>query len=162
MGKIKPTRLKMDERMHNGPAKIDKLANSASVFDDIDVIADKKIRDAVYTILSQALEIGLRFKITLVVTDHLPTNGKDMRRVLNEAHTIAYFPRSADALNKHLLAPYVGLNNKHIQYLKKLSTRAVAIFKNYPGVYMSEHEVGLLMLDDDGEEEEGCGGGGLR
>ena len=65
------------------------------IFDDIDVISDKKIREAVYDILNQVLEIGRRYKIHCVVTNHLPANGKDTRRILNEAHTVTYFPHSS-------------------------------------------------------------------
>ncbi|MFM7981158.1 MAG: hypothetical protein ACKPKO_17760, partial [Candidatus Fonsibacter sp.] len=43
----------------------------------------------------QILEIGRHFKIHCIVTNHLPTNGKDTRRILNEAHTVTYFPHSA-------------------------------------------------------------------
>ena len=46
------------------------------IFDDINVISDKKIREAVYSILNQTLELGRHFKIHRIVTHHLPTNGK--------------------------------------------------------------------------------------
>ncbi len=42
--------------MRSGPVKIEELANSVCIFDDIDVMSDKKIRDAVCRILNQALE----------------------------------------------------------------------------------------------------------
>ncbi len=159
LDKIKPKRIKLDESIHTDPIKVNDLANSVCIFDDIDVSADKKVRDGVYSILNQCLEIGRHWKITIVVTNHLPTNGKDTRRILNEAHTITYFPRSAGGRIRCLLENYVGLGKKHMQYLKKQNTRWCTIFKNYPGVYMAEHEVGLLMLDEDDEEQEDRGGG---
>ncbi len=119
LDKIKPKPFKLDDTMHSDPIKIEELANSVCIFDDIDVILDKKIRDAVYSILNQALEIGRRFKITIVVTNHLPTNGKDTRRILNEAHTITYFPRRAGGRIRYLLENYVGLGKKQTQYLSR-------------------------------------------
>ena len=46
------------------------LTESVIIFDDIDVISDKKIRDGVYALLNQVLEIGRHFKITCLMTNH--------------------------------------------------------------------------------------------
>ena len=73
------------------------------IFYDIDVIFDKKIREAVRNILNQILEIGRHFKIHCIVTSHFPTNGKDTRRSLNEAHTVTYFFHSTGGRIKYLL-----------------------------------------------------------
>ena len=151
LDKIKPKRIKMDDSIYADPIKIEELANSVCIFDDIDVISDKKIRDGVYAILNQCLEIGRHFKTTIVVTNHLPTNGKDTRRILNEAHTITYFPRSAGGRIRYLLENYVGLDKAQMLFLKKQNTRWCTIFKNYPGIFMTEQLIGLLSMDDDGE-----------
>ena len=99
--------------------------------DDIDVISDKKFREAVYDILNQVLEIGRHYKIHCVVTNHVPTNGKDTRRILNEAHTVTYFPRSAGGTIKYLLEEYVGLDRKQISCIKKQNSRWCTVFKNF-------------------------------
>ena len=93
LDKVGPKRIKLDESMYNDPIKVDELSESICIFDDIDVISDKKVRDAVYDVLNQVLEIGRHYKIHCVVTNHLPTNGKDTRRILNEAHTATYSPQ---------------------------------------------------------------------
>ena len=54
---------------------------------------------------------------------------------------------------------YVGLDQKQTQCLKKQNTRWCTAFKNYLGVCMAEHEVGLLMLDEDDDEQEERGDG---
>jgi hypothetical protein len=38
--------------------EIEELENTICIFDDIDVLKDKKIRDATYSVLNQVLEIG--------------------------------------------------------------------------------------------------------
>jgi hypothetical protein len=103
----------------------------------------------VYNILNQILEIGRHFKIHCIVTNHLPTNGKDTRRILNEAHTVTYFPHSAGGKIKYLLEEYVGLDRKQIAYMKRQRSRACTIFKNYPQCYLLQNEIGLLDLDHD-------------
>ena len=58
LDKVGPKRIKLDESMHADPIKVNDLGESICIFDDIDVISDKKIRDAVYDILNQVLELG--------------------------------------------------------------------------------------------------------
>jgi energy-coupling factor transporter ATP-binding protein EcfA2 len=155
LDKVQPKRIKLDEAIHTDPIAVEELKESICIFDDIDVISDKKIREGVYTILNQVLEIGRHYKIHCVVTNHLPTNGKDTRRILNEAHTVTYFPHSAGGKIKYMLEEYVGLDKKQIAYVKRQNSRACTIFKNYPQCYLLEHEIGLLNLhDDDSEKEE--------
>ena len=89
-----------------------------------------------------------------VVTNHLPTNGKDTRRILNEAHTVTYFPHSAEGKIKYLLEEYVGLDKKQITYMKKQNSRWCTVFKNYPQCYMVEREVVLLNIHEDSSEDE--------
>jgi energy-coupling factor transporter ATP-binding protein EcfA2 len=155
LDKVQPKRIKLDETIHTDPIAVEELKESICIFDDIDVISDKKIREGVYTILNQVLEIGRHYKIHCVVTNHLPTNGKDTRRILNEAHTVTYFPHSAGGKIKYMLEEYVGLDKKQIAYVKRQNSRACTIFKNYPQCYLLEHGIGLLNLhDDDSEKEE--------
>ena len=150
LDKIKPQRIRLDENIYEDPIHVEDLETSVVIFDDIDVISDRKIRDAVYTILNNVLEIGRHYNITCVVTNHLPTNGKDTRRILNEAHAVVYFPHSASGKIKYLLTEYLGVDKKMIAHFKWANSRWCCIFKNYPHIYMLEHEVGLLNeLDED-------------
>ena len=110
---------------------MEELRESICIFDDIDVISDKKIREAVYDVLNQVLEIGRRYTIQCVVTNHLPTNGKDTRCILNEAHIATYFPRSAGGKTKDLLEEYVGLNRKKTAYIKEQRSRWATVSENY-------------------------------
>ena len=141
---VKPQRIRLDESIYQDPIAIEDLSDSVVIFDDIDVISDKKIRDAVYNILNKTLEIGRHFKITALVTNHLPTNGKETRRILNESHQVVYFPHSASGRIKYLLCDYLGLDKKMIQYFKRQNSRWCCVFKNYPQIYMLEHEIGIL------------------
>jgi hypothetical protein len=132
LDKVGPKLIMLNETMHTDPIKVDELSESICIFDDIDVISDKKIREAVYDALNQVLEIGRHYKIHCVVTDHLPTNGKDTRPILNGAHTVTYSPHSAGGKIKYMLEEYVGLDRKQISYIQKQNSRWCTIFKNYP------------------------------
>ena len=149
LDEVKPQPKRLDTSLYEQPIPIEEFEESVIIFDDIDVISDKKIRDEVYKMLNKVLEIGRHFKITCLVTNHLPTNGKDTRRILNEAHSVVYFPHSASGRIKYLLIDYLGLDKKMVQYFRRQNSRWCCIFKNYPQIYMLEHEIGLLNHLDD-------------
>lgn len=129
------------------------LKDSCCVFDDIDVISDKKQREAVYKILNTILECCRHSNTSCINTNHMPTNKGDTRRVLNEAHVVVYFPHSGSVRGiNYLLQDYVGLSKIEIDGIKRLPTRWCAIFKNYPQIIMTERNmwfVGAGLSDDD-------------
>ena len=128
---------------------IEEFANSVIIFDDIDVLSNKQIRNAVYDLLNQVLEIGRHFKITCLMTNHLPSNRTDTRRILNECHSFIYFPRSSSAKIKYVLQEYIGLDKNQISEFKRKNSRWTAVIKNYPGIWVSERQLGLLDMEDD-------------
>ena len=56
LDEIKPQRVKIDESLLSDPLTVEDFKNSIVIFDDIDVIGDKKVREAVYNVLNQILE----------------------------------------------------------------------------------------------------------
>ena len=119
-------------------------------FDDVDVISNKKVRDAVYTLLNQILEVGRHMKISCICTNHLPTNSHYTRRILNESHYCVWFPNSGGTKQmKYLLTEYLGLDREMIRRTKRLKSRAVCMYKHFPQFLLSERDVFLLNQDDD-------------
>ena len=151
---VEPKRIRIDQSLYTDPISIKDFENSVVIFDDIDVISDKKIREAVYALLNQILEIGRHHSITCLVTNHLPSNRSDTRRILNECHSFTYFPRSSSAKIKYVLTEYLGLDKHQIASFKRKNSRWVSVIKNYPGIYVSEREMGLLDQDSDAELSE--------
>lgn len=145
LDEVKPSRIKIDDALVSNPIDIEEFKDSMVIFDDIDVIRDKKQREAVYDILNQVLEVGRHHNISCWVANHLPTAGKDTRRILNEAHFIVYFPHSGSARQlNYLLQDYIGLDKKDIKKLKNSKSRWATIFKNYPMIAMTEKEIFVI------------------
>jgi hypothetical protein len=139
---IKPKRIKIDEKLVNQPIETEMFKDSMVIFDDIDVIKDKNIKEAVYDILNGILEIGRHFNIDCILTNHLPSNGKDTRRILNECHSITYFPNAgAGRQVRYFLENYAGLDLKEMKRIKKMKTRWATIFKMYPMCVMTEKDI---------------------
>jgi nicotinamide riboside kinase len=152
LDKLKPKRVKIDDTLVTDPLYAEDFADSLVIFDDIDVISDKKHREAVFKILNQILEVGRHHRVFCVVTNHLPTGGNDTRRILNEAHSITYFPHSGSARQvNYLLINYVGLDKDDIKRLKKSKSRWATIYKNYPQVAMTERLMFKIGDDDDSD-----------
>lgn len=151
--KLGVKRIKIDKNLIDEPLKAEDFADSLVIFDDIDTISDKKMRDAVYGILNAILEEGRHYNTFCIMTNHLPTAGRDTRRILNEAHTITYFPHSGSARQvNYLLTDYIGLDKDDIKRIKKSKSRWATIFKNYPQVAMTENSI-FKVGEEDSEDE---------
>ena len=149
LDEVKPKRFIMDERMVSEPIRAEDLKDSLCLFDDIDVLPNKKIKEAVYQILNEILQIGRHHRISCIVTNHLPTNFQWTRIILNESHIVVYFPAAATNKVKYMLQTYVDLEPEQIKYFKKCGSRWIAVFRHFPQLFLAEHEVGLLNQDSD-------------
>ena len=85
-------RIKIGKALLSDPLSADDFQDCCCIFDDIDVLGDKKVREKVLKIANQILEIGRHFRTTAIFTNHLATNGKDTRRILNESHEPRLLP----------------------------------------------------------------------
>lgn len=118
--------------------------NSMLVFDDIDTIQNNGTRKNVYSVLNDALETGRDIDTCVISTCHL-INGNDkknMRTILNEAHTITVFPKFTLPRNvTYLLKEYLGYGKPEIDYVLKNPSRWVTLGKNAPQYIMDQYGV---------------------
>lgn len=118
------------------------IDNALCLFDDIDTIPDKKLRELVYKIQNDILETGRHNNIYVIITSHL-LNGNDRkncRTILNESQQITFFPKGGNAHSIiYLLKNYIGLSKNQTDDILKLKTRWVTLCKNYPQVVFYEH-----------------------
>lgn len=121
------------------------FADSLCLFDDIDVIINKKIKTKVYDIMNSILQIGRHHNATALVTSHNCTNGADTKITLNEATSIVLFPKASG--NKSLLYisdAYLGLDSKQAKDLKNIEGRFVCIVRSHPRCVFSLKKIYLL------------------
>jgi len=113
--------------------------NSICVFDDIDSIQNKKIYKLICNFRDALLRRGRHENISVIITNHLSTDFRNTRIVLNECNSIVIFPHSGSTHGmKYLLQKYVGLDKKGIEKVLKLPSRWVLIHKNNPQYIMYE------------------------
>ena len=117
---------------------------SLVLFDDIDSIQDKPVLKAVETLRDHLLRRGRHESLYIIVSNHLITDYKTTRVVLNEATSYVFFPRSGASHGiEYLLRRYCGLDTKQIYKVMHLNSRWVCVNKNAPmfityskGVYL--------------------------
>lgn len=147
---MKPMRINISDALIDDPITIEDLNNCIVIFDDIDSIGHKPHREAVFKILDSIAQTGRHTNTSMIVTNHLSTGGKDTRIILNEAHSVTYFPHSGSIHGiNYLLEKYVGIDNKTLKQLKKIKSRWITIMKGYPQIILSEKDIFLLSSMDD-------------
>ena len=150
LDEINVLRLKIDDSLFTQPLLAEEFKDSLVIMDDIDCISNKKHRNAVIDILNEILETGRHFRTSLILTYHLATNGHNTRKILNECHSVTFFPFSGSMVGKkRLLVDYCGLDKATLKKVKNTNSRWCTFFKNYPNIVMTEQNIWLCSNDDD-------------
>ena len=150
---VKPKRVKLNEELYTDPINVEEFADACVIFDDTDCISDRKIRNAVCSILDQCLEVGRHFRISVLITFHLPSDRQATRKMLNECGYMVYFPQSCSSKIRYVLTTYLDIDEKMIKFFKRLNSRWICIKKNFPMCWVSEHSCALLNVDSDDEKQ---------
>jgi chromosomal replication initiation ATPase DnaA len=138
-------RIHLNQNFLNTDLSIEDFKNTLSIFDDTDCIQDKIIRNKIDSILNILLETGRHQNASVIYTSHLPTNGFQTRRILNECNTITFFCKSLGGKSlKYLLENHLGLDKDQIKNVKNLPSRWVTYIKTYPNVII--YEKGAFIL----------------
>lgn len=140
---IKPKRIKLDEKLKELDYK--DFKDSTVIFDDVDSISDKDIKNIVYSLLDNIVNVGRSLKINVIASNHASTDGRFTRAIVNSCDMVVYFPMSGSAHGmNYLLNKYIGLDKKDISNIKKLKSRSVCIYKNYPQMICTERDFYVL------------------
>jgi chromosomal replication initiation ATPase DnaA len=143
-------RINLDNNFLGADLNINDFKNCMLIFDDTDVITNKMMKMKVNNILNLVLETGRHTNTSVIYTSHLPTNGLETRRILNECHSVTIFPHSLGGRSlKYLLENYFGLDKDQIKKVKKLQSRWVTICKTYPMVVMADKDIYVVTTSDD-------------
>jgi Cdc6-like AAA superfamily ATPase len=142
-------RIALTKELLEDDLKAEDFKDSMVIFDDVDCITDKPMKLKVASILNSVLETGRHFNVYCIYTSHLACAGNETKRILNEAHSITFFPKnSGGRMLKYLLDSYLGLDKDQIKRIKKLDGRWVTVIKSFPMVVLSEQEIYTLNSDD--------------
>lgn len=142
-------RIKLTPEFLSDEISVQDFKDSLVIFDDTDCITDKKMKLKITGILNAILETGRHFNVSCIYTSHVACDGRETKRILNEAHSLTIFPHGLGGRSlKYLLESYLGFDREQIKRIKKLNSRWVSILKTFPMVVLSEKEAYVLNIED--------------
>jgi len=145
-------RMKMTEDLKNIKSK--DFYDSCVIFDDMDCYRNAKILKIVTELRDEMLETGRHNGITMIITYHLPCNGKDTRRLINEATSVTYFPRYSKPKIAYMMETYVGVSKEQLAAFRKLEGRSCTITTIGIPVVITKKKAFLLNKDESDVEDE--------
>lgn len=117
---------------------------SCIIFDDVDTLpSDKKfnVKEAVYKLMEDVIEVGRSMGIFCLVTSHIPANSSESKRILNGCTSITLFTSCLNMNAIYLLEKHLGLTKSEIARIRKLESRWFTINKSvHPNIVISEKE----------------------
>jgi hypothetical protein len=129
----------------NDCVQIEDLKDCLVIFDDIDVIANKKLKCWIQALRNRCLEIGRHHNISMICTTHQIMNYQETKILLMEATKVVFFPScGAAAQIKRYLKSYAGLSPNEIKDVFALKSRWVMLSKAAPKYIM--HANGAYFL----------------
>ena len=120
--------------------------NTLVIFDDIDSVANKKVKDVIYGFLFKLLKIGRHSNTSVVYIGHELYAEHKLKNVLNESMYITFFPRYLNfKKSKYLLSEYFGLSKEQIERIQNIkNSRFITYIKGSDKIILSEKEMFLL------------------
>ena len=125
------------EQLLNTEFEADDFKESCCVWDDVDVISDKKVDKATFDLINKVLEIGRSYNTFVCMTMHLPANHGQTKRILNRCTHFMYFKNSSNHGTDYALKEYFGFNNDELKKLKKIQSRSITILRDCPQIVLS-------------------------
>jgi hypothetical protein len=147
--KLKPKQVKLDQSLVDNPILIEKDIEKGSlmIFDDIGTIHDKFIKEEVFHLIKDILEVGRKLQLSLILTSHLinPNEKAFGRVIFNELENLVVFPGGAGHHQiSYATENYLGLTKKQTVEFLKQKSRWLLINNNAPAYVMTQHSVYLL------------------
>jgi hypothetical protein len=143
-------RIKLNENFLVSNLTLADMKDSLIVYDDVDTIKHKAIKNKLFNMLDTLLQCGRHSSTSIIYCSHLPCNGLDTKIILAECNSLTIFPSTMGNRNlRYLLSEYFGLDKKEVSKVKKLHSRHITIVRSYPMVLLHENGAFILNLDEE-------------
>ena len=148
---LDPVYIKIDESILVKPLQCAEFAGTSqtpsfAIFDDIEVISNKKIAQSMETFQNLVLETGRHCFISSINVSHVMLNGNRSKKCINESDKIVFFPNSNFNQISNYLRRYLGLMKNDITLVKDIgkTSRWVMISRPYPMYLIHQHGVKII------------------
>ena len=112
------------------------------LYDDIDSIINKKLRDAVYALMARSLTTGRHHNTSMLITSHVGASGALTKTILNESQKLILFPNSSSQ-NYYIATRYGGLTKEQADDFlnREIDSRWVCLNRHMPRYVLTQYEV---------------------
>ncbi len=126
----------LTEKLLDNKVDVTKISpGTLLVFDDVGTVADDRVRMAVEKIMMDVMEVGRKYKVSVIMTSHhvIPHDKKFARTVMAELKYLTIFPKSGSTYHiEDVLKRYLGIDTKNVKRILALDSRWVRIHAGYP------------------------------
>ena len=130
-------RIPVDVSLITDPLNWETFEDSLVVFDDVDVLPQKLIRDQVMLLRDSIARLGRHKNIYMVQTSHDATCGQSTKSIVRECSVVVLFLKGGNNYSR-LLKEYLAFIDTEIRALKKINSRWICIYKDYPNIIVGE------------------------
>jgi hypothetical protein len=132
-------RIKLDEDFLTTDLNAEDFANALIIFDDCDCISSKPMKLKLKDLLGKLLNTGRHAAASVIYLSHIACGGLETKGILNECHSLTFFPASLGGRSRnYLLNQYLGFSKKQIEAIDDIPGRAITVVKSFPMVIVSE------------------------
>jgi hypothetical protein len=132
-------RIKIDNELVEDPINCYETFKDAMViFDDVDAVGDKKIKNAIDKLKEDCLQNGRDHNIETLITSHNVSNGLSTRTILRESMYAVLFKSGPQMQTKYYLMRYLGFSKQQSDRALSLPSRWFAIRQHAPMVVIYE------------------------
>lgn len=134
------------EQLLDNPVVVQELSNSLVIFDDCDQIRNKELFETLNHLRDDALELGRKMNINVIVTSHYPNKGKKTSSVPKHASNMtAFFPKGGErgTITRYLQSS-MNMTKKQAESIASLPSRWIIVMTDYPGAILSERYASVL------------------
>ncbi len=130
INKLEPSVINPYELLEE-PLREEEISNAIVLFDDVLSIPNKNVKNNIVAIVNNLVETNRHSNTTMLIINHLINNHHETRKLLNEATSITFFPKSSAKNNiRKYLKTYEGFDDRMIRKIVNLPSRAVTLYKN--------------------------------
>lgn len=143
------------ENEESGRISMEDLRNSICVFDDIDSIPQKNLKDTVYGLMIEILNIGRSYNISCIMGNHANSERMLTKNIISESQFITYFPDFGLKIeNEYLVNKKIRISLNTMKFIQKQRSRWCTIYKFAPMCIILQKMVFTVSSMEYEEEEE--------
>ena len=93
-------------------------------------------------LLGKMLNTGRHCGCSVIYLSHIACGGLETKGILNECHSLTFFPATLGGrARNYLLNQYLGFNKRQIEAIDDIQGRAITVVKSYPMILISEKKI---------------------